>query len=72
MRTVPEPLKVADGCQCYYCIATRGDKTPAGFPVTMTRMIVCETCGSKRCPHGTYHGHACTDSNEPGQPGSRY
>lgn len=33
-------------------------------------MVVCETCGNKRCPHATDHRHACTNSNEPGQPGS--
>lgn len=35
-------------------------------------MIVCPTCGNKRCPHATSHEHACTGSNEPGQPGSDY
>lgn len=33
-------------------------------------MIVCETCGNKRCPHATDHDLACTSSNEPGQKGS--
>lgn len=32
----------------------------------------CEKCGNKRCPHHTDHRNACTDSNEPGQPGSDY
>lgn len=36
------------------------------------RMILCATCGNKRCPHATDHRHACTNSNEPGQPGSSY
>lgn len=36
------------------------------------RMVVCEHCGNKRCPHATDCGHACTNSNEPGQPGSCY
>jgi hypothetical protein len=30
----------------------------------------CEICGNKRCPHHSDHRFACTDSNEPGQPGS--
>ena len=38
----------------------------------MTRMIVCATCGNKRCPHATDHRHACTGSNELGQKGSAY
>ncbi len=38
----------------------------------MGRMVVCEHCGNKRCPHASWHGLACTGSNEPNQPGSRY
>lgn len=38
----------------------------------LTQMIVCGTCGNKRCPKATDHNYQCTDSNEPGQPGSRY
>lgn len=34
------------------------------------RMILCSICGNKRCPHATDHRHACTNSNEYGQPGS--
>jgi hypothetical protein len=37
-----------------------------------TGMIVCTTCGNKRCPHATDHREDCTGSNEPGQPGSAY
>lgn len=36
------------------------------------RMILCSTCGNKRCPHATDHRNACTGSNDPGQPGSSY
>ncbi|WP_420213465.1 hypothetical protein ACN8ZM_40340 (plasmid) [Burkholderia aenigmatica] len=41
-------------------------------PITLTdmRMVLCPTCGNKRCPHATDHRNACTDSNDPGQPGS--
>jgi hypothetical protein len=35
-------------------------------------MVVCTTCGNKRCPHATDHDYACTGSNAPGQPGSVY
>jgi hypothetical protein len=35
-------------------------------------MVVCQTCGNKRCPKATHHVHACTGSNEPGQKGSVY
>jgi hypothetical protein len=35
-------------------------------------MLLCQTCGNKRCPHATDHRLACTNSNEPGQKGSAY
>jgi hypothetical protein len=35
-------------------------------------MILCSTCGNKRCPHATHHDHLCTGSNEPGQVGSSW
>ena len=43
-------------------------------PVRMwdNRMVLCPTCGNKRCPRGNDHRHDCTGSNEPGQPGSSY
>ena len=53
--------KVASTCNnCYTCTKDN------------SRMIVCELCGNKRCPHATDHNLACTNSNDPGQPGSRY
>ena len=38
------------------------------------RMILCPTCGNKRCPHADdpSNYYACTNSNEPGQVGSAY
>jgi hypothetical protein len=42
------------------------------IPIEMTMMILCPTCGNKRCPHATDHDLACTNSNEPGQKGSAY
>lgn len=38
----------------------------------VNRMIVCETCGNKRCPHATDHEEDCTASNDTGQEGSWY
>lgn len=35
-------------------------------------MVVCTNCGNKRCPHATDHRLGCTNSNDPGQLGSRY
>lgn len=36
------------------------------------RMVLCPECGNKRCPRARHHDNACTGSNEPGQPGSRW
>jgi hypothetical protein len=43
-------------------------------PVTLDdcRMVLCPTCGNKRCPQANDHNLACSGSNEPGQPGSAY
>ena len=51
------------GCSCETC-----------RPLTMTdmRMVLCETCGNKRCPHATNHRNDCTGSNEVGQKGSSW
>lgn len=35
-------------------------------------MVVCATCGNKRCPHATDCALPCSGSNEPGQKGSMY
>lgn len=56
---------IRDGaCGCHKCIKARGH--------VRMHMIVCPTCGNKRCPKASYHELACTDSNEPGQAGSVY
>lgn len=60
----PTQERGADDCQCATC-------KPLGLGSAM-RMILCPTCGNKRCPHATNHIHPCTGSNEPGQPGSAY
>ena len=60
-------LLVSKICHCRKCLEDRNDQiTP------MTRMIVCPICGNKRCPTANDHRNACTNSNEPGQPGSAY
>jgi hypothetical protein len=35
-------------------------------------MILCVTCGNKRCPKAADHKNECSGSNEPGQKGSAY
>lgn len=52
----------ARSCDCARCW-----KQPIG-----RYMVVCRKCGNKRCPKANDHDHACTGSNEPGQPGSAY
>lgn len=68
-----DPEEIADAlgaCTCWTCVMERApDPLPPFYP---NRMIVCETCGNKRCPRAKDHRHACTNSNEPGQPGSSY
>lgn len=56
--------------QCHYCL--EGMRNEYGFPVTLTKMILCTNCGNKRCPHAADHRLECTGSNEPNQPGSMY
>lgn len=53
---------MSERCMCETC-------TPHSVEM---RMILCPICGNKRCPHATDHRNACTNSNEPGQPGSSY
>ncbi|RYE43983.1 MAG: hypothetical protein EOP24_26410 [Hyphomicrobiales bacterium] len=62
-------------CICHRCIQENDLHVMAGdmkLPLSMTQMILCPTCGCKRCPHASDHRLACTDSNEAGQPGSIY
>jgi hypothetical protein len=65
----------ASNCGCRQCLRDRKEGTMLGdwfVPAEMSMMVVCATCGNKRCPHATDHRHACTNSNEPGQVGSVY
>jgi ribosomal protein L32 len=57
-------------CGCYNCMRWRKDEN--GWPLTLSTFIVCPNCGNKRCPKATDHMLECTNSNEPGQKGSRY
>lgn len=44
-------------------IAATGD-----WMASMSRpMIVCAACGNKRCPKATWHGNACSGSNDTDQ-----
>lgn len=39
---------------------------------TFRTMKLCPICGNKRCPKATDEKLECTNSNDPGQPGSAY
>lgn len=52
-------------CWCSTCAQEAGQQF-------VTHMVLCPTCGNKRCPKANDHRNACTGSNEPGQPGSAY
>lgn len=56
-------------CWCHKCNKNR---LVNNIPFSMTRMIVCPSCGNKRCPKASDHLLDCTGSNETGQPGSVY
>lgn len=66
--------KPATPCECRACLKGKTVDLGMGFPipVEMTQMFVCAKCGNKRCPHANDHANRCTNSNEPGQPGSAY
>lgn len=64
-------------CRCYKCtrarvLAQSHPEKLGGQPVELMRYFTCEVCGNKRCPHVADHELRCTNSNEPGQPGSLY
>lgn len=40
-------------CECHACIAEHDLRGPGGWPLAMTMMVLCPTCGNKRCPHAT-------------------
>jgi hypothetical protein len=65
---------MSDDCNnCRKCLQGKiVDVLNYPFPVLATRMILCPSCGNKRCPKATDHRLECTGSNEPGQKGSAY
>jgi hypothetical protein len=59
-----------DHCGCRACVVARPRTEITKFGVAW--MILCPSCGNKRCPHASNHELMCTGSNEPGQLGSVY
>lgn len=71
--------KTTDRCLCHRCGDARLQAAKriglTGADLLFARpmgMVVCPTCGNKRCPKASDHRLACTASNEPGQKGSIY
>lgn len=76
---MPEHSEEIVHADCWRCATELADAAEAaGADVISTAlhlfgvMYLCPTCGNKRCPKATDHRLDCTDSNEPGQVGSRY
>ncbi len=66
-----------ENCGCITCLKEKDKKRQeAGeelfIPSHRTMMVLCQTCGNKRCPHANDHKNTCTNSNDVGQPGSAY
>ena len=59
-------------CICHKCIKVHDIRNEWGFPLSSSMMILCPTCGNKRCPKASDCSLECTNSNETGQPGSVY
>jgi hypothetical protein len=59
---VPGPMPSFQEFDCHKCATGRH----------VMYMILCPTCGNKRCPKASDHELACTNSNATGQPGSIY
>jgi hypothetical protein len=49
---------MSEPCDCRRCIANRGD-TRGGLPRLWGEMIVCPSCGDKRCVHAHDHEAPC-------------
>ena len=57
---------------CWRCLEKVPRDPDDWFNHPTNRMILCPTCGNKRCPKATDHRNACPGSNAPGQAGSYY
>jgi hypothetical protein len=60
---------------CHNCISAnirRNNLTLTNMPFHYTIMILCPSCGNKRCPKANHHANRCTGSNDSGQLGSAY
>lgn len=65
LQTGAKMSRIIGECCCHKCLGTKPEKIGM-------YMVVCPTCGNKRCPNASDHNLPCTGSNEPGQLGSIY
>ena len=64
-RSLVDRMIRADCYECWKATANEYmAKNPKGFPAT--RMIVCLTCGSKRCPRAGDHRNQCQEASTTG------
>jgi hypothetical protein len=54
-------------CGCVRCLEAKPVTDGYPIPHHRRRMVVCPTCGNKRCPKAEYHGYVCSGSNDTGQ-----
>ena len=57
--------------KCVDCL-DKYDPEKEKFGPLFGRMVLCQTCGNKRCPKASNHNNYCTNSNDVGQRGSYY
>jgi hypothetical protein len=58
--------------QSYCCHRCATDTATTLQNLFFRPMILCPTCGNKRCPKANNHLFTCTGSNDTGQQGSAY
>lgn len=54
-------------CGCAECRRAIDAVIESFYSMLSQGMVLCSSCGNKRCPHAISHKHVCTRSNEPGQ-----
>jgi hypothetical protein len=55
---------VENNCQCRQCLRDRKEGFDFGtvfVPAERMMMVICCTCGDKRCPHAEDHRNECAD-----------
>ena len=68
MRTAPDladPIAKTEEstiCRCRQCLIDRNDSV-SGVPTYLSTMVICTSCGSKRCAHAQDHRNPCSGSN---------